>query len=887
MQQNSAKQASGKLDNIKTITEHLPHVSELLSQCRESRSKLESLLSHLKGASAQITSSREEAKRRAEKEAQFADLIKQREEERRIAEEKVDRKAEELKAKKEEKAAAIKKEPAKPQPQQTPVSQPQPQVQESRPQTREFTPNRQFQPRTDFQPRPAQNRTWTPQQSSGAYGRGLAREGGQMRPGGAPFQRPGGAPFGQRPGGPGQRPFTPRPSGAGGAAGAAKPPTERFVPKTDTHATKSKKTKFDGEKSSGMDRRSLLRRGIIEEQDIEERMLTRLFRTKKSKENSDKASTKQDSNIIKITTNTITVKSLSEKIGKTATEIIKQLMVLGEMCTINSSIDFSTAELVSAEFGFQLELHADKTYEEQMSDRHKGAEDEKELVARPPVITVMGHVDHGKTTLLDNLRKARVAASECGGITQHIGAYQVSLKGKKITFIDTPGHAAFDKMRARGAKITDIAILIVAGDDGVMPQTVEAIKHIQGQNLPMIVAVNKMDKKEFDIERVKTQLSEHNVVPEEWGGNAIIVPVSAQAGTNLDKLLEMILLVADMNGYKANPNKEASGSILEAKLDKTRGPVVTVLVQSGTLKVGDTLLAGTTYGKVRAMTDEAGKEVRKARPSTPVQVLGFSDVPKAGDAAYVVDEKLTKQVVAERRDKEKVKKTKCFSTTEADNAFDAMTEAEKTPLNLIIKGDVAGSLEAIIQTINTITSDEVAIHVVSSGVGAVNDNDVSLADVTGARLIAFSTKTTQTAKQIAKKQKVQIHEFDVIYQIFDFVTNEMVKLFKPKYVDKYHGRAEVLQVFRSSAVGLISGCRVTDGKILRNTRIRLVRGGEQIGEYKLESLKIKSNDTKEVAINHECGIKLEGNVLTQVGDILECYGQEQLPIMYNGRKYEF
>ncbi|MCL2846926.1 MAG: translation initiation factor IF-2 [Firmicutes bacterium] len=616
-------------------------------------------------------------------------------------------------------------------------------------------------------------------------------------------------------------------------------------------------------------------------------MLTRVFRNKKSKENA-RGQTKIDLSVVKINSTTITVKTLSEKIGKTATEIIKQLMVLGEMCTINSTITFEMAELVAAEFGITLELHADKTFEEQMSDRHSGTEDEADLVARPPVVTVMGHVDHGKTTLLDTLRKTKVTASEAGGITQHIGSYQVELKGKKITFIDTPGHAAFDKMRARGAKITDIAILIVAGDDGVMPQTVEAIKHIQGQDLPMVVAVNKMDKPEFNLDRVKQQLSEHNVIPEEWGGNAIIVPISAHSGEGTDKLLEMILLVADMNGYRANPNKEASGSIIEAQLDKTRGPVVTVLVQSGTLKVGDTLLAGTTYGKVKTMTDENGKKMRKAGPSTPVQVLGFSEVPKAGDMVYVVDEKLTKQVVEERRDKEKVKKTKQLSTTDSEHAFEVMQEAEKTQLNVIVKGDVAGSVEAIIQTLHTITSDEVSVNVISSGVGNINDNDVALADMADARLIAFQTKITATAKDRAKKAKVTIHEFKIIYEIFDFVTNEMVKLFKPKFIDKYFGKAEVLQIFRSSAVGIIAGCRVIDGKIYRNNaRVKLHRGGDVLGEFKIESLKIKTNDAKEVASGHECGIRLDGAPPVQPGDIFECLGQEQLPIMFNGRKYEF
>jgi len=909
----------GKLESIKGITGNLPQVSTLLSQCRDTRSRLDETLSKLRFATREIASTREEAIRQAQKQEQYADLIKQREQERRVAEEIIDKKAEELRAKR--KAEQERKvEPVSPVPLVSPTLpqvgqqtvsesgiiklQPSrvgslpsrfegrgPHIPGQRSQQQGERPPYGARPdgRPNFGQRPAGNqgtgpRTWTPSQSHTAYGRTARPE----RPQGSFVPRPGFVPrpvgsggFGHRP--PGAGGFSPRPSGPLGGI----KPTEKFPQKANTYDARKKGKSHEGERSGGgYDRRQLLRRGIIEERDIEERMLTRMFRNKKSKENSEKSGVKPVSNIIKITSNDITVKVLSEKIGKTGAEIIKQLMVLGEMCSINDVIDFATAELVAGEFGLVLELHADKSFEERMTDIHADSVDEKDFVQRPPVVTVMGHVDHGKTTLLDALRKTKVTATESGGITQHIGAYQVSVKGKKITFIDTPGHAAFNKMRARGAKITDIAILLVAADDGVMPQTIEAIKHIQKQEIPMIVAINKMDKKEANVDRVKQQLSEQNVIPVEWGGDVEMVPVSAANGTNLDTLLETIILVAEIGGYKANLNKEAAGTIIEAKLDKERGAVVTVLVQSGTLRVGDTLLAGTTYGKVRLMSDENGKALRKALPSTPVQVLGFSEVPRAGDAAYVVDEKLTKQVVAERRVKEKVSKTKQLSTSSAENAFDVMTDAEKTQLHVILKGDVAGSVEAIIQTINTITSDEVLVNVISSGVGAVNDNDVSLADVTGALLVAFHSKTTPTAKQLAKKQKVQIHEFKIIYEIFDFITNEMVKRFKPKFIDKYHGKAEVRAIFKSSQLGQIAGCMVIDGKIIRNTKIKLVRG-DTTAEHQLHSLKIVKDDAKEVAKGHECGIRLEGNPQLQVGDILECYGVEQLPIMFNGRKYEF
>ena len=897
---------SGKLDNIKNLKESLAPVSGLLDDIRGKKAELEQMVSSLRSITREISANRAEKERRAEKEKEFEELKKQRAQERMDAETKIDQMADSFRKKEEAKKQADAEAKAA----RTEGTETQP---AGKPPVKMLTPSAPQKPKMlTPSPRPAgapAGRTFVPGSRSPYQGRSFVPGGGAQggfnnnRPGfpprdgqRTPFggQRPGfnqGGAGGQRPGGFG----APRPQFGGNAGGAPRPgmlprPTmnaSTLAPKTNTFDNR-KKGKFEGERTGGgMDRRALLRRGIVEERDIEDRMLTRVFRTKKAKDGAEKAAPKAQSNIIKIETNTVTVKALSEKIGKIAPEIIKQLIVLGEMATINSVIDFATAELVAGEFGFVLELHADKSFEEKMSEIHKNAEDEKDLASRPPVVTVMGHVDHGKTSLLDALRKTRVTAGESGGITQHLGAYQVSVKGKKLTFIDTPGHAAFDKMRARGAQVTDIAILLVAGDDGVMPQTVEAIKHIQSQNIPMIVAVNKMDKKEFDIERVKTGLSQHNVIPREWGGDVELVPISALSNQNLDKLLEEIIVLSEVNEYKANPNKEASGFILEAQLDKARGAVVTMLVQNGTLKVGDTLLAGTAYGKVRSLMDERGKSVRKATPSMPVQVLGFGSVPKAGDAAYVVDEKLTKQVVQERIDKQKRSATTRTSTTLAADAFDAMHEAEKTQLNIIVKGDVAGSVEAIIQTLGTITSDEVSVNVISSGVGAINDNDVALAEMSGARLIAFHTKVTPSAKVIAKKAKIHINEFKIIYQIFDFVTLEMVKMFKPKFVDKYVGKAEVKKVFKSSSIGLIAGSQVMDGKVMRGNKAKLIRGGKTISEHKIDTLKINQNDAKEVASGFECGIKLDNNPIVMEGDIIESYIVEQLPIMFQGKKFEF
>ena len=667
-------------------------------------------------------------------------------------------------------------------------------------------------------------------------------------------------------------------------------PTEKFVPKVNTFNNNKRKGKnYDngGEQRSAMDRRALLRRGIIEEQEIEERMLTRVFRTKKSKENDTKVKVEK-SNIVVIDGDDLTIKTLSEKIGKPVNQIIKQLMVLGEMCTINSVIDFDTASLVSDEFGVKLERSNKKTSEEMVTALHKVDENDEHLQPRPPVVTVMGHVDHGKTTLLDRIRHSSVAAGESGGITQHIGAYQVEVAGnRKITFMDTPGHAAFDKMRARGAKITDIAILIVAGDDGVMPQTVEAIHHIQNQNLAMIVAVTKCDKPEFNLDRVRTQLSEYNIIGEEWGGNTMIMPISAVTGEGVDKLLEMILLLADINNYRANYDKEASGAIIEAKMDPTRGAVVTILVQNGTLKVGDTLLAGTTSGKVRAMKDDRGRTIKTATPGTPVQVIGFTEVPTAGVDVYVVDEKLTKQVVSERKNKEKIMKAGMGKSLDGFDPLAAMKATDKKQLNIILKADVSGSLEAIEQTLANIQSDEVSVSVIAKGVGAVNDNDLDLASVTDALVIAFNVKTNSTIQKNADRLKVKIYPFDVIYELFDFVTERMVRMFTPQFEIEHYGKVEVRALFKSSSAGQIAGCHVLDGKVMRNATVLLMRGKTEVGKYQIESLKIKTDDQKEVLKGADCGIKLKDAPELKVGDVFDVIGEKQLPIIFNGKEYKF
>ena len=577
-----------------------------------------------------------------------------------------------------------------------------------------------------------------------------------------------------------------------------------------------------------------------------------------------------------ITTNEITVKDLSEKIGKPVSEIVKKLMLLGVMATINSSIDFDTAELVSNELGVTLELKLDKTFEEKLHDVSAEQDAEENLVKRPPVVTVMGHVDHGKTSLLDAFRKSNVVSGEAGGITQKIGAYQISFNGEKITFIDTPGHAAFTSMRARGAEVTDVAILVVAADDGIMPQTVEAINHIKAAGVPMIVAINKMDKPEANPERVKQQLTEHGVLPEEWGGDAICVPISAKTGMGLDELKKMILLVAEMEDLKANPNKMATGVVLEAELDKNRGAVATVLVQNGTLKIGDSIMSGITYGKVKAMFDENGKPVKKAGPSTPVSVMGFNDVPSSGDAVYAVEESLSKQVINERINKIKQERAKHTSGATADDFMSRVHEGKLKNLNIIIKADTQGSVEALKASLEAIKNDEVKVVCIHSAPGAITESDVILAQTTGAIIIAFNLKTPSKMEQLIDSMKVEHIESKIIYEIIDQVTRISKGMMAVKYEEKYIGSAEIRVVFKLSSAGMVAGSYVLDGKIQRNGIAKVKRKNETIGESVIDSLKIVKDEKSEVAKGFECGIKLRDNINFQEGDIIECYLKQEI-----------
>ena len=578
-----------------------------------------------------------------------------------------------------------------------------------------------------------------------------------------------------------------------------------------------------------------------------------------------------------ITSEEFTVKYLSEKTGRPVNEIIKKLMMLGVMATINSTITFDVAELVASELGVTLEKKIEKTYEEKLTEvAVNDSQNDENAIKRPPIVTVMGHVDHGKTSLLDAIRNASVVEGEAGGITQHIGAYQVTKNGEKITFIDTPGHAAFTAMRARGAKATDIAILVVAADDGIMPQTIEAINHIQAAKVPMIVAINKIDKPEANIDRCKQQLAEHNVLPEDWGGDAIIVPVSAKQRKGIDDLLGMILLVAEMQELKANPKHLATGVILEASLDKNKGPMATILVQNGTLRAGDTFVCGLTFGKVRAMYDDNGKLVKEATPSTPVSVLGFDEVPNSGDMAVVIDEKFSKKVIEERKNKIKLEKANATSGVTLDDFMNRVNEGKLKNLNIIIKADVQGSVEALKQTLTEIQNEEAKVVCLHSGAGAVTESDVLLASASSAVIIAFNVKTQPKAKQLAEQMKIEIKDYNIIYQAVDDLTLAINGMLTPKYEEKVVGHAEIRMVFKLSSVGVVAGSYITDGKAVRHGGARVYRGDELIGESTIETLKIQKDDKAEVSYGYECGIKLRDTFQLKEGDRIEIFVKEQI-----------
>ncbi len=567
---------------------------------------------------------------------------------------------------------------------------------------------------------------------------------------------------------------------------------------------------------------------------------------------------------------TMTVKEFAEKIKKQASEIIKKLFNLGIMATVNQDIDFDTAYLIASEFGITAEKEVVVTEEDILFDDSE--DKEEDLKPRPPIVVVMGHVDHGKTSLLDRLRSAHVASGEAGGITQHIGAYKVKVQDKEICFLDTPGHEAFTAMRARGAQVTDVAIIVVAADDGIKPQTIEAIDHAKAAGVSIIVAINKIDKPTADVERVKRELLEVGLVPEEWGGDTICVPISALTGEGIDNLLEMVLLVAEMKNLRANPNKQAKGTVLEARLDKTKGTIVSMLVQRGQLNVGDTIVVGDVIGKVRAMKDDKGKKVKKAGPSTPVEILGLHEVPHTGDTFYEVeDEKTAKQLVAKKKAESRMKLIKQGSKVTLDDLFGQIKEGKIKELNVIIKADVQGSVEALKESLEKLSTDEVRVRVLHASTGGVTETDVTLASVSNAIIIGFNVRPEAAAKAQADKEKVDLRFYSVIYDAINDVEDALKGLAPKKYKEVMYGTAEVRKIFKITNVGIVAGCYVKSGKIVRNTMVRLVRDSIVLLSIKIDSLKREKDDVKEVAEGYECGIKLENYSDIKEGDIFECY----------------
>lgn len=574
-------------------------------------------------------------------------------------------------------------------------------------------------------------------------------------------------------------------------------------------------------------------------------------------------------------TESLTVAELAKKLHREPSEIIKKLFLLGVMATINQSLDKDAIELIAAEYGVEVEeeIKIDVTDLEVYFTEDNDAD----LVERPSVVTIMGHVDHGKTTLLDSIRNTKVTAGEAGGITQHIGAYQVEENGKKITFLDTPGHAAFTTMRARGAKITDITILVVAADDGVMPQTIEAINHAKAAEVPIIVAVNKMDKESANPDRVMQELTEYGLVPEAWGGDTIFVPLSALKGEGIDNLLEMILLVGEVEEYKANPNRKAIGTVIEAQLDKGRGSVATLLVQNGTLRIGDPIVVGTTFGRVRAMVNDLGRRVKEAGPSTPVEITGLNDVPLAGDRFVVFEDEKTARQVGEARSQLAIQASRSEKTrVSLDNLFEHMKQGEMKDLNLIVKADVQGSAEALAAALQKIEVEGVNVKIIHTGVGAINESDITLAAASNAIVIGFNVRPDNNAKRAAEAEDVDVRLHRIIYKVIEEIEAAMKGMLDPEFEEKITGQAEVRQTFKVSKVGTIAGSYVTDGKIARGSGIRVIRDGIVVFEGEIDALKRFKDDAKEVSQGYECGITIKNYNDVKEGDVIEAFVMQEV-----------
>ena len=693
-----------------------------------------------------------------------------------------------------------------------------------------------------------------------------------------------GKPDGTRPAGAGTG-FQKKPFGAQQAGTGSRllpKPTESFASSglaknTNRTAPQKKKSHDKGDEKKALNKKSLLMRGYVsDEGSMDEDGVVRVHSKKYKEESAPVQKVVQKIDHAVITTDNLTVKILAETIGKSVPELMGKFLLLGMMVNINSNIEFESAELVASEFGITLERKVEKSFEEKLADSYNEIEDkEEDLVKRPAVVCVMGHVDHGKTSLLDKIRKTNVVEGEAGGITQSIGAYTITVNGERVTFIDTPGHEAFTAMRERGAKLTDIAILIVAADDGVMPQTIESIKQIKNAKCPMIVAISKIDKPGANIENVKTQLAQYDVLPEEWGGDAIIVPIDAKHGVNIDKLLEMVLFVAEYQNLKANPKRKASGSVIEAKLDKGLGAVASILVQNGTLNVGDYVVVGTCTGKIRAMMNDKNERIKSAGPSTAVQIMGLSGVPNAGDELFVVDEKMSRQVALERQNQQKIDMIKSADLS-IENMMNKIADSNFKDYNVIVRADVQGSVEALKQSLLAIQNEEVKVRFVSGSVGAVTENDISLAQATNALVVAFNTKIDFKAKVLSDKYKVEVKQSKIIYEVIDYITEKINKMLAPKYKEVITGHAEIRATFKASKVGLIAGTYVLDGKIARNNKVRVFRGDKIIYEGEVASLQREKNEAKDVSAGFECGATFAGFTDFAVGDTFETYTLERI-----------
>ena len=778
-------------------------------------------------------------------------------------EEKKEEKVEVVEEKKEEKPVEKAEEPAKKE-------------------TAAKTDARTFVPKTPAAPAaPRAPRYFRNGQEQGVY---VAKPGVENAPAanGASF-RP--RPTGDRPARPaGDRPFAPRTGApASNAQRPARPVASAPIAAPIAPARENKNFSAPAKKKTfektysekkPMSKRDLMRQqGMTVEDFDEDKSGYRKVRSPKKQKRQEIQTIKIEHAVV--TTQDIPLKVLSEKLGVSAVEITKRLFKEGIMKGINDSIDYDNAALLAADMGIDLEYKPEKTAEDVLMAT-VAEEDTSKLVTRAPVVTVMGHVDHGKTSLLDKIRSTSVTSGEAGGITQNIGAYTVTAKGKQITFIDTPGHAAFTAMRARGAQVTDIVILVVAADDGIMPQTIEAINHAKAANVPIIVAMNKMDKHEVNPDRVKQELIEHELVPEEWGGDTMIVPISAKTGMGIDDLLDAVNLVAEMQELTANPDRQAKGTIIEAKLDKGKGPVASIIVQTGTLKTGDNIISGTTMGRVRAMFDDKGRPVKSAGPSMAVSILGLEDVPNAGDSIMAVDQALMKKVQEERKNLERESMIKEQSRVSLDDIFAQVEEGKMKNLNLIVKGDVQGSVEAVKQSLEKLTNEEVRVKVIHSAAGAINEGDVMLADSANAIIIGFNVRPDTKAKKLAETSKVDVRSYRIIYELLDDMEAALKGMLAPKLREILTGKCEVRQTFNITGVGTIAGCYVIDGKIVRGGKLRIYREDIMICEGGVKQLKRFKDDVKEVNYGYECGCAIEGFNEIRVGDIIECYVTEEI-----------